>query len=195
MPGIAKIQKEDIVNAGFKIAKSKGMEGINARDIAKMLNCSVQPIFYQFENMEEVNKAIYDKIYKLYQEYMLSGKGKEKEYKQMGLSYIKYAKDYPEFFKIIFMQRTSLNAENFIMADKIGDDVIKAGQKLTGLSFEEQKEFHVKVWMLTHGIACLVATGTIDITEKEIEEILESTVREMATGYVVEKNKKLGGSK
>lgn len=28
-----------------------------------------------------------------------------KAYKKMGISYIKFAKDYPEFFKIIFMQK------------------------------------------------------------------------------------------
>ena len=43
----------------------------------------------------------------------------------MGISYIKFAKDYPEFFKIIFMQKTDLNAENFVMSDKVGDNVIK----------------------------------------------------------------------
>ncbi|MCI9177146.1 MAG: WHG domain-containing protein [Clostridia bacterium] len=40
------------------------------------------------------------------------------------------------------------------MTDSAGDDIIKAGQKLTGLSYEEQKKFHVKVWIFTHGIAC-----------------------------------------
>ena len=51
---------------------------------------------------------------------------KEKEdnpYKQMGLSYIKFASDYPEFFKILFMQKTTLNANDFVVNDAIGEDV------------------------------------------------------------------------
>lgn len=103
-------------------------------------------------------------------------------------SYWGFAKDYPEFFKIIFMQKTDLNAENFVMSDKVGDNVIKAGQKLTGLSFEEQKKFHIKVWIFTHGIACLVATATIKISDEEISELLGSTVLEMLKGL------KMGGN-
>ena len=81
------------------------------------------------------------------------------------------------------MQKTNLDAEKFIMADNAGDDIIKAGQILTGLNFEEQRKFHVKVWIFTHGIACLVATNTVKFTQSQICELLESTVREMLVGY------------
>lgn len=183
MPPRKKFQREEIINKSYEIVKDEGLEAINARRIAKELNCSVQPIFHNFDNMEELKKAVYEKIYDTYKEYMLSGVNKEKPYKQIGLSYIKFAKDYPEFFKIIFMQKTNLNAENFVMSDNIGDDVIKAGQKLTGLSYEEQKTFHIKVWIFTHGIACLVATKTVEFTDNEISDLLGNTVIEMLKGY------------
>ncbi|MDE5630473.1 MAG: hypothetical protein K2I70_02630, partial [Bacilli bacterium] len=109
--------------------------------------------------------------------------------KEMGLNYIRFAKDYPEFFKIIFMQASNLDAENFIMADNAGNDVITSGQKLTGLSFEEQKKFHIRVWIFTHGIACLVATNTITISDDEISELLGNSVRQMLIGYLKEREK------
>ena len=80
------------------------------------------------------------------------------------------------------MQKTNLNAEKFVMTDAIGDNVIKAGQKLTGFSYEEQKKFHIKVWIFTHGIACLVATKTVEFSDEEISNLLENTVAEMARG-------------
>ena len=183
MPPVRKFQKEDIIKAACKIIEKEGIEGVNARRIAKELGCSVQPIFHNFESMEELNKTVYEKIYNKYQEYMMSGIDQEKAYKQMGLSYIQFAKDYPEFFKMIFMQKTNLNAEKFVMADNAGDEVIKAGQKLTELSYEEQKKFHVKVWIFTHGIACLMATGTVKFTQEEISDLLENTVIQMLKGY------------
>lgn len=182
MPPRMIFKKEDVINVTYKIVEKEGFEGINARRIAKELQSSVHPIFNHFKDMEELKKAVYEKIYNKYKEYMLSGENKEKAYKEMGLSYIKFAKDYPEFFKIIFMQKTNLNAENFVMADTIGDNVIKAGQKLTGLSVEEQKKFHIKVWIFTHGIACLVATKTVEFSDEEINALLENTVIEMARG-------------
>lgn len=183
MPPRMLFKKEDVLNVAYEIVKKEGFESVNARRIAKELSSSVHPIFRHFKDMEELKKAVYEKIYAKYQEYMLSGINEDKAYKKMGLSYIKFAKDYPEFFKIIFMQKTNLNAENFMLADSMGDKVIKAGQTLTGLSFEEQKQFHIKVWIFTHGIACLVATKTIEISDEEISKLLGNTVIEMIKGY------------
>ena len=190
MPRKAMFKKEDVLNIAYEIVEKEGFEGINARRIAAKLNSSVHPIFKHFKDMEDLKKAVYEKIYGKYQEYMLVKDNEKYAYKKMGLSYIKFAKDYPEFFKIIFMQKTNLNAENFVMADKMGDDVIKKGQKLTGLSFEEQKHFHVKVWIFTHGIACLVATKTVEFSDKEISELLGNTVLEMLKGFKIERGNK-----
>ena len=98
--------------------------------------------------------------------------------------------DYPGFFKILFMQKTDLDAEKFVMADAMSDEVIKNGQKLSGLSYEEHNKFHIKVWIFTHGIACLAATKTVEFTEEQIDALLENTVREILIGY-----KKQGGCK
>lgn len=184
MPPIRKFKKEDIIDAACKIVEKEGFKSINARRIAKELSSSVQPIFHNFETMEELNQEIYIRIYDKYKEYMTKAKNEEQPYKKIGLAYINFAKDYPEFFKAIFMQKTDFNAEDFIMVnDNMGDDIIKAGQVMSNLSYDEQKLFHIKVWMFTHGIACLIATDTIKFAEKEIENLLGSTVREMLIGF------------
>lgn len=183
MPPVRKFQKEDIIDTTYEIVKNEGFENVNARRIAKELNCSIQPVFHNFETMEELNKAVYEKIYNTYKEYIMKCVNKEKPYKEMGISYIKFAKDYPEFFKIIFMKETTLNAENFMMEDTVSNDIIKAGQTFTGLSYEEQKKFHLKVWIFTHGLSCLVATKTIKMSDNEIEELLSSTVWNIYLGF------------
>ncbi len=183
MPPIKKFDKEQIINLALDVAKNEGLDSVNARRIAKELNSSVQPIFHNFKNMEELKDTVYKRSYDLYLSYMLRGKGEEKYYKQMGMNYISFARDYPEFFKMIFMQKTNLAADDFIVYDNGGDDVIKAGQILTGFDYQEQIKFHKKVWIFTHGIACLVATNTIKFSEDEISDLLGNTVLEMLEGY------------
>lgn len=187
MPPLRKYKKEEILDVAYNLVAEEGIKSLNARHLASLLGCSVQPIFHNFASMEELERNVYERIYNKYQEYMQSGLDTGNPYKQMGLSYIKFAHDYPEFFKILFMQQTKLNAENFIMNDNMGNNVIKIGQSLTHLSFEEQKKFHVKVWIFTHGISCLVATKTVELPEEEIESLLESSVREMLKGYLSER--------
>ncbi len=53
---------------------------------------------------------------------------------------------------------------------------------MTHLSYEEQEKFHIKVWIFTHGIACLVATNTVQLSEQEIADLLGTTVMEMMLG-------------
>ncbi len=191
MPPVRKFSKEEIIISACNIIKTEGKESLNARRLAKSLGCSVQPIFHNFTSMEELNKEVYNHIYNKYKEYMFKAhQSKIKPYKEMGLAYIRFASDYPEFFKMIFMQQTSSTANNIIITDDINTDIIASGQELTHLSYEEQHEFHLKVWIFTHGIACLVATKTVEFKEDEISSLLEETVREMLIGYKYEKGEK-----
>jgi len=184
VPPVKKFTRDEIVDIAAEIVKKDGFKGLNARKLASKLGSSVNPIFNNFASMEEVNAAVYEKIYGIYKVKMLEGSKSDLGYKGMGLAYIEFAREYPEYFKILFMQKTDIGAENFIMADAIGDEVIQKGQKMTGFSFEEQKKFHVKVWFLTHGMACLVATHTIDLSRVEVDKILEEAVREMVKGHI-----------
>lgn len=183
MPPAKKIDKNDIIKVTYKIADKEGLENINARRIAKELGCSVQPIFHNFTSMEELKNATIEKIHNTYAQYMKRGSEEKLAYKGMGMAYIRFAKEHPNFFKILFMRETHLTTSNFIIADNTGNDIIKMGQKLTGFDEKEQIKFHAKVWIFTHGLAILVASNTCHLSEAEISKMLETTVRELLIGY------------
>lgn len=182
MPRKTKFQKEEIINSAYEIVMEQGFDQLNARKIAKRLGCSVQPIFHNFSSMEELMSEVHDKIYQTYVSYMSVDLREEKAYKKMGMSYIQFAKDYPQFFKILFMHQTNQKVESFVQKDALHDHIIQAGQQLTHLSYEDQKNFHIKVWIFTHGIACLIASDTVQLNQQEIATLLETTVIEMMNG-------------
>ena len=189
MPPVKKFQREEIIDTAYEIVKKEGLDSINARRIAKELGGSVQPIYHNFKDMGELKKEVNSKIYKKYEEYMLSGINEEKGYKNTGLSFIRFAKDYPVFFRTLFMKESKVTFKNFVLTDEVDDSVIKVGQKFTGLSFEEQKEFQKKVSIFTFGIACLVSTKSVNFTDEEIDKLLGDTVIEMLTGLKVKGGK------
>ena len=47
MPPKVKVTKDMVIDAAFEIAREAGAENINARTVAKKLNCSTQPVMYQ----------------------------------------------------------------------------------------------------------------------------------------------------
>ena len=66
MPKAMKYSKEEVVQVAYEIVKEEGIEGINARKIAKKLNASVHPIFNHFENIEELKRVVLEKIIETY---------------------------------------------------------------------------------------------------------------------------------
>lgn len=191
MPPTKKFSKEAIVDIAYGLVKKEGLSAMNARRIAKELKGSVQPIYHNFGSMKELEKAVTANIYETYREYLKNATDRENPYLAKGLAYIKFAKEYPEFFKIIYMSSSNLKREELVEKDrKTLDDTIGAIDTVFKLDEQDKLDFHTKVWIFTHGIACLVVNKTVDFTDDEIEEILKNTVREMYEGYMMKRGKK-----
>ena len=174
MPTKIKISKDMILNAAFDIVRDHGIEKLSNRELANKLKCSIRPIYYQFENVEELQKELYTKIEKYFYKFLLDNMNKEiPKYKQVGINYIKFAKKEKKLFQTLFMNKTGLTPNVFV--SKVGDDY-KEVEKLiklsTNLKDNDIKDFHTKMWIFCHGIATLVANGTIKLTDNQIQDLL-----------------------
>lgn len=145
MPLTKKVQKADIIHAALKISETEPLDDLTARRLAQELNCSVQPIFYNFATMDELKAAALDTMYQIYLDYMNEGAESPHPYKGMGLAYVRFARDYPSYFKHLFMTRTNHNLETFIDQDAADDKLIQHGARFSGLDPDTQKRFHMKV--------------------------------------------------
>ena len=174
MPTKIRISKDMILDTAFEIVRKDGMEKLSNRELASKLKCSIRPIYYQFENVEEMQKELYIKIekyfYKFLLDHMVEGIPK---YKQIGINYIRFAKKEQKLFQILFMSETTLTPNAFV--SKTGEDyeeIEKLVRISTNLNNEEIKAFHTKMWIFCHGIASLVANNTINLNDEQIEELL-----------------------
>ena len=174
MPTKIRISKDMILDAAFEIARQDGMEKLSNRELAKKLKCSIRPIYYQFENVEEMQKELYIKIEQYFYEFLLDNMVEGiPQYKQIGINYIRFAKREKQLFQTLFMNSTGLTPDAFVSKD--GEDY-KEIEKLikisTNLKEEEIKDFHTKMWIFCHGIATLVASGTVKLTDSQIQNLL-----------------------
>ena len=173
MPPIVKIKREDIIDTTFEIIRKEGLEAVNARKIAQNLNCSVQPIFSNFENMEDLKKCTLEKIALYFYKFIINlYDDKLPKYKQVGMNYIKFAKQEPIFYKILFLENHSIRTP-MLEADNEDLNMIKQYvESSTNLTKENIQAFHVKMWIFTHGLATLVSSKNIDIPEKQISDLI-----------------------
>lgn len=174
LPTTTKITKEMILNTAFEIAREKGFEKISNRELAKKMNCSIRPIYYQFKNVEELNKELYKKIERYFYEFLIDNMIKDVPlYKQIGINYIKFAIAENNLFKFLFMTEIKDESSAFITTDEKGfEEVVKAIKISTKLSDKDIKSFHIKMWIFAHGIATLSATKSVKFTDEQIQDLL-----------------------
>lgn len=168
------ITKDMILATAFDIAREKGLNGISNRELAKKLNCSIRPIYYQFENVDELYKELYIEIEKYFYKFLMDNMNDEMpKYKQVGINYIKFAKEEKELFKILFMSKIDLGLNDFIAKDMEDfKELSKLIKISTNLNDEDIESFHIKMWIFSHGLATLVASSTININDEQLKQLL-----------------------
>ena len=174
MPTKIKISKDMILDAAFEIVRKDGMEKLSNRELANKLKCSIRPIYYQFENVEQMQKELYMKIEQYFYKFLLDNMIEGiPQYKQVGINYIKFAKKEKKLFQTLFMSDTGLSPDAFVSkAGKDYKEIEKIVRVSTNLKDDDIKDFHTKMWIFCHGIATLVANGTVKLKDNQIQELL-----------------------
>ena len=172
MPARRKINKEDIVNVSVEVVSKEGMESLNARRIAKELGCSTQPIFYIYSGMDDIKKDVLKRIAKIFDKSMLKSNYNKTAYKDIGRNYIKFAKEEPIFFKLLFNSKINEGAIEFIQLTGSSEKIFETISNQTGMPKDKVQFFHLKMWLYVNGIANLVSNRTCDFSDDEIDNLL-----------------------
>lgn len=176
MPPKVKITKTMILNAVLKITQETGFESINARSIANKLQCSTRPMFTCYENMEELKKDFLDFAFEYYNQYVVNCNLSinVKPYLLLPLSYIAFAKEETHLFKLLFIDDMDLDmaiANDFYK--EIGnEEKAKTFSEMIGVEVERGKKIFLDLFLYSHGIAVLTATGKMSLNSEDIEKML-----------------------
>ncbi len=183
MPPKVKTTKEDIINAAVDIVRNSGAEAINARSIAAALNCSTQPVFSNFESMDELCIAVVKRADELCAQYIQREieSGRFPTYKASGMAYIRFAKEEKELFKLLYMRDRRCEAIN--EGSEITDKMNTIVRINTGLLDEEAKLFHLEMWAFVHGIATMLATDFLDLDWDLISKMLTDSYQGLRKQY------------
>lgn len=190
MPRKFMFTKEEILHAALDLVREKGFSAVTARALGGKLGTSAQPDFGHFENMEDVKASIIRAADELYGRYLKEDmeSGKYPPYKASGMSYIRFAREEKELFKLLFMRdrtgedRTAERPETEMIATLVSRQV--------NISKEQAMLFHLEMWAYVHGIAVMVATNYYDWSE----ELCSQTLTDMYGGlkYKYEAQSKQG---
>lgn len=181
MPRRAMLTREKILEAAVEEVREKGWDALNARRLAKRLNCSTSPLFACFSGMEELRAAVKGRATEIYSAYIDEGMKEERKFKGIGRAYIRFAYAEPQLFRLLFMSREG-GRPALPGGDPNSARVAEAASAASGLSGEKAKKLYLEMWIFVHGIAAMGATGTQTFSGKEISEMLTDAYRGICEG-------------
>lgn len=159
MPPKTKFDKEAIVEAAFDIAKKEGFAGITARNIAKRLHSSVAPIYINFKTIDDLIKAVVDRVFALTNELLAQQKG-HNLFENIGKASLVFAREYPVLFREFVMQQnpyiTSYETFQDAMVEALAED-----ESMHGLTYDERKHLFLKMRIFQTGLSVMIANSQL----------------------------------
>ncbi|KKG08720.1 MULTISPECIES: TetR/AcrR family transcriptional regulator [unclassified Methanosarcina] len=175
MPPKTKFDTEAIVEAAFAITKEEGFAGITARSVAKRLRSSVAPIYLNFGTIDDLIKAVVERVFALLDEILKKQKGPDL-FENIGKASLVFAREYPVLFRELVMQQNPYMASYETFQDAMVE-ALAEDETMRGLTYEERKRLLLKMRIFQTGLSVMVANGHLSfwIDEHAAEELLLET--------------------
>ena len=173
MPPKQRITREMILEASFSMFCREGMEVVNARSVAKALNCSTQPIFSYFSGMDDLKNALEEKARELFETEINQAMESEEPLFNGCMAYFRYTMQQPNLFRQLFLIGQDKRPANLTAVnDALREKVVAPVAQRTGSSAAHVEEQCIKLWVFTHGLAALAAMNLLDIDAQKVEQLL-----------------------
>ena len=177
MSRVIKYTKEEILEKSIDFIKEYGYSKLTVRELAKYIGCSTQPIFKNYTNFDEykidLKKYLRDDYNKFIKKYV-----DNKDYLYtISCAYALYAKNEPNMFFSLFMAdlagtRTIVEVLN---TDRNKETIIAMTEQYN-LTIDEAGKIYRDVRFYTHGMATQLCIRSINLSEKEITELIKNNI-------------------
>ncbi len=176
------ITKDMILEAALRMLIRDGYPSINIKSLAAEAGCSTQPIAWHFENMEGLRRAltVYAREY-AEKKIATCADNAVDAFEEMGRAYIAMAKNEPNLFRFLYIGERRISKPLEIEGlDITGNDIISGDKDMaagiarqTGLSYKRAQECIRSTIVYSHGLAVMIASGVLDISEDEAMRMIK----------------------
>lgn len=178
MPRSVQITKEKILAAAMDILIRDGYSAVNIKSISKELECSTQPIAWQFGNMDNMREALtQEAVIYTNQKMTPNSTNCIEAFWQIGYAYIDLAFDTPHLFRFVYMGESNIYCRgdfSSILTDKGNAALINELCKYLKISKEQTNMFFQRMIIYTHGIASLIVAGVLNCSKEQVYSIVKN---------------------
>lgn len=165
-----------LLDTAFAMTREEGVTEVTARKVATKANCSTQPIFRVYKNMDELLAEVYDRAVAYFQDYYsLYPRTSQIPFVNLGLAYIAFAREEKNLFDLLFLNTKFQNKSMYEILNGKDGSVVYEFNLAKASGCKDPGSLFMKIWMLIHGAACMNLTGDYDLTDVETKKLLEDT--------------------
>ena len=184
MPAIRKVSRDEIIDAAVDVLREGGFAAVNARSVAKKLGCSTQPIYFSFQNMDELKAALTQQAIDLHtrrvRESLRVHAGNDSRYSSYGMGFVRFAAEEKQLFRWLYLEDGQLGPYR---NDVLQSEVLGVLIEEFGYSEQVAERFHQDMTYFTYGLAILANTGHLHLTQPELREAFRREFRALIAIY------------
>lgn len=172
------IDKQRILDAAYKLAVRGGIESLTARNIAKAVNCSTQPIYLEFENMQDLRNQVLARISDELKSNTLQQNFTGEPLIDLDLSYLYFAKEHVDLFRAMFVDGKFGN--QMIVDTLMGLGLEKFKQQFDAEQFSDERLNHIVIsnWVAATGLATLLINKMANFTQAQMVSVLKAQIHD-----------------
>ena len=184
MPAVRKVSREEIVDAALDVLRDGGFSAVNARSVARMLGCSTQPIYFSFQNMDELKAALTERAVQLHErrvrDSLRAHQGNDSRYSSYGMGFVQFAAEEKQLFRWLYLEDGQPGPHQ---DDVLLPEVLGVIAEEFGYGEDVARRFHQDMIYFTYGLAILANTGHLPLTKTELREAFRREFRALISIY------------
>lgn len=166
-----KFTREEMVEAALRVVRAKGIDGLTAKTLADELGTSTQPVFTAFGSMDTLKREVYAAAVRVYDGYTNAGLKEKIPFFGVGMQYIRFAREEPELYRLLFLTRTQEYSTMKSM-EHLQEYVRPTLVNIYHITAEEADVYFRDLWFVVHSLSTLIVTGDCPYSDREIGQIL-----------------------
>lgn len=168
-----KFTKEEMIERALRVVRRRGLSALTAKALAEELGTSTQPVFTCFGTMDALRNELRLAAERLYQQYMEAGLREPIPFYGIGRQLIRFAREEPELYRMLFLTPQESGASSVLHAlEHAHKEVGPTLMRIYHMDERQADRYFRDMWLVVHGLATLIVTGSCPYSDEEIGDIL-----------------------
>ncbi|HLQ87795.1 MAG TPA: TetR/AcrR family transcriptional regulator [Enterococcus sp.] len=172
--------KDQILKAAHEVVLESGFEKFTARNVAKKMGISTQPIYLEFKNMEDLKRTLLQKIETDLTRKFMSQPITGDLIVDAPVHYVEFALKKPKLFKALFVDPKGGGPIMYEYSVEFYKELSKQSRRFSKLPKEDFELLHLEAWIVVNGLITMLLAGIITLTREELIELVQQLIEDIS---------------